>query len=119
VRKDDPPAAIVPTDEGGGRSEAAGARPVDAAAERAREREGASVFNRDLEAARVVHRERAARSERGGGRACERERWLTDLGERGRAIGARCCLEMLFFLYLTLACLEEVNLIFFGQIFGP
>jgi hypothetical protein len=40
VRKDDPPAAIVPTDEGGGRSEAAGARPVDAAAERAREREG-------------------------------------------------------------------------------
>jgi hypothetical protein len=72
VRKDDPPAAIVPTDEGGGRSEAAGARPVDAAAERARERGGASGFNRDLEAARVVHRD---------GR--RRPGW-PEVGERGR-----------------------------------
>jgi hypothetical protein len=48
VRKSDPPAAIAPADEGGGRSEAAGARPVDASTEREREREG------DLEVAKVA-----------------------------------------------------------------
>jgi hypothetical protein len=40
ARKGDPNAAIASADEGGSRSEAAGARPMDAAAERAREREG-------------------------------------------------------------------------------